>query len=88
MKLLLANMHIHCSYDIAQALIKTLLLISINKMDQYPINFENLQTTNSSLRPSQGFWGDSGTREFISGEQGNKGLKMRGTGQQWQFWGT
>ena len=28
-----------------------------------------------------------GTRDFISGEQGNKGLKMRGTGEQRQFQG-
>ena len=37
------------------------------------------------MRPSQGFWG---TRAFVSGEQENKGLKIRGIGEQRQFWGT
>ena len=32
--------------------------------------------------------GDRGTRSFISGEQGYKGLKMWGTGEQSQFQGT
>ena len=33
------------------------------------------------MRPSQRFWGTArGTRAFISGEQGNKGLKKRETG--------
>ena len=39
------------------------------------------------MRPSQGFWG-TGERVFISGEQGNKGQIMRGTGDQRQYWGT
>ena len=30
--------------------------------------------------------GKRGTRTFISGEQGNKGLKIRGIGEQRQFW--
>ena len=34
--------------------------------------------------PSQGFWG---TRAFLSGDQGNKGLKMWGTREQRQYWG-
>ena len=38
-----------------------------------------------SPRPSQGFWG-TGERRHIF--QGNKGPKMRGTGEQRQFWGT
>ena len=38
-----------------------------------------------SMRPSQGFWG---TTAFISGEQGNKGQILRGTGEQRQYWGT
>ena len=29
-----------------------------------------------------------GTRAIFSGEQGNKGLKIRGTGEHRQFWGT
>ena len=33
----------------------------------------------------RGFAGNRGTRAFISGEQGNKCLKMRGTGEQKQF---
>ena len=32
--------------------------------------------------------GNRGTRVYFSGEQGNKGPKMRGTGEQRQFWGT
>ena len=35
-----------------------------------------------------GDFGNRGMRAFISGEQGNKGLKMRGTGEQRQFWRT
>ena len=35
--------------------------------------------------PSRGL-GDRETRQFISGEQGNKSLKKKGTGK--QFWGT
>ena len=29
-----------------------------------------------------------GIRPFISGEQGNNSLKLKGTGEQRQFWGT
>ena len=36
--------------------------------------------------PPRGF-GNRGIRPFISGEQGNKGLKLKGTGEQRQFWG-
>ena len=39
------------------------------------------------IKRSQRFWG-TGTREFISGEQGNKGTNMRGTGEQRQLCGT
>ena len=39
------------------------------------------------MRPSKGFWG-TGTMTFISGEQGNKCLKMKRTAEQKQFWGT
>ena len=35
-----------------------------------------------------GVLGNMGTRPFISGEQGNKSLKLKGTGEQMQFWGT
>ena len=35
-----------------------------------------------------GVLGNRGIRSFISGEQGNKNLKMKGTGEQRQFWGT
>ena len=39
----------------------------------------------SLQRPSRGFWG---TKEQVHLFQGNKGLKMRGTGEQRQFWET
>ena len=42
--------------------------------------------TQSKAHP--GYWGNRRTRAFISGEQGNKGLKLKGTGKQRQFWGT
>ena len=32
--------------------------------------------------------GNRGKRVFISGEQGNKGQILRGTGKQRQYWGT
>ena len=32
--------------------------------------------------------GNRGIRPFISGEQRNKSLKLKGTGEQRQFWGT
>ena len=35
-----------------------------------------------------GVLGNRGTRVFISGEQGNKGQILRGTGEQRQYWGT
>ena len=35
-----------------------------------------------------GVWRNREIRLFISGEQGNKGLKPKGTGEQRQFWGT
>ena len=35
-----------------------------------------------------GVLGNRGIRLFISGEQGNKSLKLKGTGEQRQFWGT
>ena len=35
-----------------------------------------------------GVLGNRGTRAFISGEQGNKGQILRGTGEQRQYWGT
>ena len=34
------------------------------------------------LRPSQGFFRNRGIRPFISGEQENKSLKLKGTGDQ------
>ena len=37
------------------------------------------------MRPSQGFWGTGERGQFF---QGNKGLKIRGTGEHRQFWGT
>ena len=37
------------------------------------------------LSPSQGFWGTGEQGQFF---QGNKDLKMRGTGEHRQFWGT
>ena len=35
-----------------------------------------------------GVLGNRGTRAFISGEQGNKGQILRGTGEQRLYWGT
>ena len=35
-----------------------------------------------------GVLGNRGIRPFISGEQGNKSIKLKGTGEQRQFWGT
>ena len=35
-----------------------------------------------------GVLGNRGIRAFISGEQGNKGQILRGTGEQRQYWGT
>ena len=35
-----------------------------------------------------GVLGNRGTRAFISGEHGNKGQFLRGTGEQRQYWGT
>ena len=35
-----------------------------------------------------GFLGNKGNWAFISGEQGNKGQILRGTGEQRQYWGT
>ena len=32
--------------------------------------------------------GNRGIRPFISGEQGNRSLKLKGTGENRQFWGT
>ena len=37
---------------------------------------------------SEAFLGVLGNRAFPSREQGKKGLKMRGIGEQKQFWGT
>ena len=37
------------------------------------------------MRPSQGFWGTGEQGQFF---QGNKGLKIRGTGEHRQFWET
>ena len=37
------------------------------------------------MRPSQGFWRTGEQGQFF---QGNKGLKIRGTGEHRQFWGT
>ena len=34
-----------------------------------------------------GLLGNRGIRSFISGEQGNKSLKLKETGEQRQFWG-
>ena len=35
-----------------------------------------------------GVLGNRGNRAFISGEQGNKGRILRGTGEQRKYWGT
>ena len=40
------------------------------------------------LGPSHGFAGTEEKKPFISGEQGNKSLKRKRTGEQRQFWGT
>ena len=39
------------------------------------------------MRPSQGFRGTGGKRAFNSGEHGNKGHVLSGTGEQQQYWG-
>ena len=44
----------------------------------------HIKMTTILLRPSQEFWG---TRAFILREQGNEGLKFRGTGGQQPVWG-
>ena len=44
-----------------------------------------LSTSIGVLRPSQGFWGPGEQGHFF---QGNKGLKIRGTGEHKQFWRT
>ena len=38
--------------------------------------------------PSRVGFGNKGKRAFISGEQGNKGQILRGTGEQRHYWGT
>ena len=45
-------------------------------------------STKEKMRPIPGVLGNRGTRAFISGEQGNKGQILRGTGAQRQYWGT
>ena len=42
----------------------------------------------SIIEALPGVLGNRGIRPFISGEQGNKRLKLKGTGEQGQFWGT
>ena len=41
-----------------------------------------------SFEALPGVWGNRGIRPFVSGEQGNKSLKLKGTGEQRQFGGT
>ena len=43
---------------------------------------------NHTLEALPGVLGNRGTRAFISGEQGNKGQILRGTGEQRQYLGT
>ena len=40
------------------------------------------------LKPSQEFWVTGGIRPFISGEQGNKTLQLKDTGEQRKSFGT
>ena len=40
------------------------------------------------LEAIPGVLGNRGARAIFSWEQGNKGLKIRGTGEHRQFWGT
>ena len=42
------------------------------------------------LRPSQGFWGTGEQGQFFQGNRGteHKGLKISGTRERRQFWGT
>ena len=42
----------------------------------------------SSVEALPGVLGNRGTSQFISGERGNKGQILRGTGEQRQYWGT
>ena len=55
-------------------------------INPYTLIFSNSNTL--SMRPSQWFWGNMRIKPFISGEQGNKSLKLKGTGEQRQLWGT
>ena len=48
--------------------------------------FYNMFGVTSEALP--GVFGNRGTRAFISGEQGNKGQILKGTGEQRQYWGT
>ena len=41
----------------------------------------------AALRSSKGFWGTGEQGLFFPKEQGNKGLKIRGSGEHRQFWG-
>ena len=41
-----------------------------------------------SVEALPGVLGNRGTSQFISGEQGNNGQILRGTGEQRQYWGT
>ena len=51
-----------------------------------PLLFASNEVRVSEALP--GVWGNRGKRGFISGEQGNKGQILRGTGEQRQYWGT
>ena len=46
------------------------------------------QSFGRNLEALPGVLGNRGKRVFISGEQGNKGQILRGTGEQRQYWGT
>ena len=54
-----------------------------NAVSQYENN-----VLKSTVEALPGVLGNRGTRAFISGEHGNKGQFLRGTGEQRQYWGT
>ena len=58
------------------------IVLTIRNMKQI---FCRLITKDEAL---PGVLGYRGNRAFISGEQGNKGQILRGTGEQRQYWGT
>ena len=57
-------------------------------MDTTKDHFTQRNEVRNSIEVLPGVLGNRGTRAFFSKEQGNKGLKIRGSGEQRQFGGT